>query len=118
MEFLFVIGFYALLIIIPLIIKEICRFLETRKYKIKLEKLTPQVEAIDTKELSLRLSAVKESYSSLKELLGHNFKDSTEEEQVKSIYQYVQEEADYRRSKRKPPKRSSRRKYRRYGRYY
>lgn len=118
MEFLYLIGFFALLIIIGWIFKKVGEFLETRKYKIKLEKLTPQVEAIDTKELSLRLSEVKESYSSLKELLGHNFKVSTEDEQVKSIYQYVQEEADYRRSKRKPPKRSIRRKYRRYGRYY
>ena len=118
MVILYIIGFYILLIIIGWIIKKIGKFLETRRYRAKLEKLTPQLEAIDTKELATNVLAIRESYSSLMKLLESNYKVSNEEEQVKSIYQYVQEEANYRRSKRKPPKRSHGRKYRRYRRYY
>lgn len=118
MGLLYVIGFYILLIIIGWLVKKIGKFLETRRHRIKLEKLTPQLEAIDTKELASKVSATRESYSSLMKLLESNYKVSKEEEQVKSIYEYVQEEANYRKSKRKPPKKSHRRKYRKYRRYY
>jgi len=118
MGLLYVIGFYILLIIIGWLVKKIGKFLETRRYRIKLEKLTPQLETIDTKELTSKVLAIRESYSSLMKLLESNYKVSKEEEQVKSIYQYVQEEANYRGSKRKPPKRPYGRKYRRYRKYY
>ncbi|MBW1932743.1 MAG: hypothetical protein JRI56_06960 [Deltaproteobacteria bacterium] len=118
MGLFYVIGFYILLIIIGLLLKKIGQFLETRRYRIKLEKLTPQLEAIDTKELAAKVLAIRESYFSLMKLLESNYKISKEEEQVKTISQYVQEEANYRRSKRKPPKRPYGRKHRTHRSYY
>ncbi|MHC4394509.1 MAG: hypothetical protein ACYS1A_02525 [Planctomycetota bacterium] len=118
MGLFYIIGFYILLIIIGWLVKKIGKFLETRRYMIKLEKLTPQLEAIDAKELASKVSAIRKPYSLLMKLLESNYKVNKEEEQVKSINQYVQEEANYRRSKRKPPKRIHGKKYGRYRRYY
>jgi hypothetical protein len=114
MEFLYLIGFFGLLIIISWIIKKVGEFLEERKYKIKLDKLTPKIGGIDKNELVSKLSDLKETYSSLKDLLDRNYNIRNEDGQAKSIYEYVKEEANYRRKKRKPRKRTSGRKYRRY----
>lgn len=122
MEFLYVIGlyiaFFTALAVIVWFVGVIGKFLETRKYKKKLRKLTPQLAAINMEELFSKLSDVKESYSTLMELLQERYKLSGEDEQVKTIEQYVQEEANYRRSKRRKPLKSHRRKYGRRRRWY
>lgn len=94
------------------------KFLERRKYIKKLRKLTSQLAAIDMEELFSKLSEVKESYFALIELLQERYKLTDEDEQVKTIEQYVQEEANYRRSKRRKPLKSYRRKYGRRRRWY
>jgi len=118
MELLYVIGifvgFYAVLATIGWLIKEVGKFLETRRYKAKLKKITPQIDSINIEELSSKLLTIKQSYLSLIELLQRKYKIREKKEHVKTIHQYVQEEADYRRSKRKPAKRTYRRKRRRY----
>jgi hypothetical protein len=114
---LIVIGFYSSFLIIPWFIRVISKFIETRKYKAKLEKITPQIEAINTEELSSELISAKESYLSLGGLLQERYGICGEDEQIKDISTYTEEEANYRRGMRKPPERTHRRKYRRYRRY-
>ena len=117
MEVLYLIGFCVGVIVIVWLIRAFRNFLETRKYKDKLRKLTPQINAVDVNELSTDLSKVHTSYYLLKKMLRETHMICDDEEQMKSIYQFVQEEAQYRRSKRKPRKKSYRRKYRSYRRY-
>jgi hypothetical protein len=125
MEFLYGLGILLLVYIgVPLtlvatikLIKAIANFLKTRKYKAKLKKLTPQIYAIDIDELSSKLTVIKQSYLLLDKLLQEDYVIRDKEEQ-KSIDQYVQEEAHYRKSIRRPTKKSRRRKYTGYRRYY
>lgn len=117
MEVLYLIGFCVGVIVIVWLIRAFRNFLETRKYKDKLRKLAPQINAVDVNELSTDLSKVHTSYYLLKKMLRETHMICDDEEQMKSIYQFVQEEAQYRRSKRKPRKKSYRRKYRSYRRY-
>ncbi len=115
---LFIVGVYVSFCIIAWLIRTIFKFLETIKYRSKLKKITPQLEAISIEELSSQLLSIKESYLSLADLLRQRHRIGGENEQVKDINEYIKEEADYRRSIRKSPKRTHRRKYRRYRRYY
>jgi hypothetical protein len=115
---LYIVGFYGSIYIIAWLIRTISKFLEIRKYKAKLKKITPQLKTISTEELSSELLSIKESYLPLVDLLRQRYRIGGEDEQVKDIYKYAEEEADYRRSMRKPPERTRRRKYKRYRRYY
>jgi hypothetical protein len=115
---LIIIGFYSSFLIIPWFIREITKFIETRKYKAKLKKITPQIEAINTEELSSELISAKESYLSLGGLLQGRYGICGEDEQKKDISTYTEEEANYRRKIRKPSEETHRRRYRQYRRYY
>ncbi len=115
---LLVIGFYSSFFIIPWLIRIISKFLETKKYRAKLAKITPQLKVISIEELSSGLLSTKESYLSLVGLLRQRYGIGGEDEQVKDIRKYTEEEADYRRSIRRPSDRAHRRKHRRYRRYY
>jgi hypothetical protein len=109
-----IVGFYFAVAIAGWLIKEVEKFRETRRYKAKLKNITPQIDSINIEELFSKLSTIKQSYLSLQRLLERKYKVSEKNENVKAVYQYAQEEADYRRSKRKPAKKTYRRKRRRY----
>lgn len=116
MELLYLIGFFVAIWVIGWIFKVVGEFLEIRKYKIKLKKITPQLEAMNIEALIARFSEIKSTYSELVEHLQNKYKIYKEKEQVKTITQYVNEEAKYRRGKRKPAKRTHRKKYWQYTR--
>jgi len=118
MEGLYIVGAFLLFCLIAWIVEEVGKFLETRRYKKKLKRLRPVLDAIDTAELCLRLSEIRQAYSSITQLLQQKYEFSKESENVKTIDQYVQEETNYRRSKRKATKRTYRRKRVGYRRYY
>ena len=50
MGILYVVGFYVLLVFLGLIFKKIGELLETRRYRIKLRKLAPQLDFINIDE--------------------------------------------------------------------
>lgn len=109
-----ILGFYFAVAILGWLLKEVEIFLETRRYKSKLKNITPQINSINIEELHSKLSTIKHSYLPLSELLQRKHKIREKKEHVKSIYQYVEEEAEYRKSQRKPAKKTYRRKHRRY----
>jgi len=117
MEIFYVIGFYVLVVLIGVLVKGIKLLIEERRYKRKLLELAPQVETIDVEELSLQLNNTEKEYLSLIKLLQSNYKFIGNCEEAKTIERYVQEETNYRRSKRKPRTKNYRRRYRTYGRY-
>jgi hypothetical protein len=117
MELLYVIGFFVLLWFIVWVAKKLYEFVQTAKYKKKLRRLAPQLESIKVNQLFSKLSEVKEAHQQLSEILYCRYRISCDEEHVKVIEEYVKEEANYRRSKRKPARRKSRVRYYRYGRY-
>jgi len=118
MELLYVIGFFVLLWFIVWAVKKLCEFVETAKYKKKLRRLAPQLGSIDVNQLFSKLSEVKEAYHQMSEILYRRYRISCDEEHVKTIEEYVKEEVNYRRSKRRPARRKSRVRYYRYGRHY
>jgi len=121
MELLYFIGFwiglYAVLSVIRLVFRLLCEFIETRRYMRRLEDLRPQIDAIDYEGMAKAVSEFKENHVSLREILDDKYCIRSGEH-VKGIGQYVQEEAAYRRSVRKPARRSTRSRHRRYRRYY
>jgi hypothetical protein len=92
-----IIGFWCSLLMISWIVRTISKFLEIIKYKAKLKKITPQVKAINTEELSSELISAKESYSSLVNLLQKRYGVLGEDEQVNDISKYIEETRKYRR---------------------
>lgn len=117
MEILYLIGFYVIVVLIGLLVKGIKLFIEERRYQRKLLELAPQVETIDIEELSLQLNNKEKEHLGLIKLLQSNYKFIGNCEEAKTIERYVQEEANYRRSKRKPRTKNYRRRHRTYGRY-
>ena len=88
-------GFWCGLFFIYWTISTIFQFLETLKYKAKLKKIAPQIESINTEELSSMLSSTKESYL---KLMGHiQQRYGTADEQWTDIRTYQKEEAVYNR---------------------
>jgi hypothetical protein len=108
------VGFYFGFAILVWFLREAVKFLETQKYKAKLKKLSPQIDSINIHELSSRISAIKQSYVSSNKLIERKYGIREKTEQARTIEQYIQEEATYRRSKRKKPKKTHHRRYRRY----
>ena len=108
------VGFYFGFAILVWFLREVVKFLETQKYKAKLKKLSPQIDSINIHEFSSRLSAIKQSYVASNKLIERKYGIREKIEQVKTIEQYIQEEATYRRSRRKKPKKTYHRRYRRY----
>ena len=106
-DILYIIVFLVFLLIVKWIVGKI---LETRRYKIMLNKLVPQINKINIEELSTHLSDINKSYYPFRDKLQQNYKISHESEQIKTIEQYVQEEANYRRLKRRESKEASQRK--------
>lgn len=93
--FLVIIGFWCGLYFIIWIIRTIFKFLETLKYKAKLKKITPQIESINTEELSSILLSTTKSFSSL---MGHIQQQyGITDEQLKDIHTYQEKEAVYKR---------------------
>lgn len=121
MEIFYVIGFYVLVVLIGgltgVLVKGIKHLIEERRYKRKLLDLAPKVEIIDVEELSLQLNSSEKEYLCLIKRLQSNYNFIGNYEEVKTIERYVQAEASYRRSKRKPRTKNYRRRYRTYGRY-
>ena len=118
MELLYIVGtlvgFYFGFAILVWFLREVVKFLETQKYKAKLKKLSPQINSIDIHELSSRLSVIKQSNISSTKLIKRKYRIREKTEQAKTIEQYIQEEATYRRSRRKKPKKAHHRRYRGY----
>jgi gas vesicle protein len=118
MELLYIIGIlvglYVALATLVWFAREVGKFLDTLRYNAKLKKLSPQIDTINVHELSSRLSATKQSYILSTKLIEQGYKIREKVEQAKTIKQYVQDEAAYRRSKRRKPSRTNRRRYRRY----
>jgi len=101
MEFyLYIIGFFVLIGLISWIVDKINKIRETRRYKIKLNNLAPQLRLINISNLYSNLLKTKESYSSLLKLCQHRYMIENESEQEKTISKYVQKETNYRRKKR------------------
>ena len=117
MEIFYIIGFCVLVVLIGMLVKGIKHLIEERRYKRKLLELAPQVETIDVNELSSQLNNNEKEYLCLIKLLQSNYKFIDNCEEAKTIERYVQAEADYRRSKRKPRTKKYQRRYRTYGRY-
>ncbi len=117
MEIFYIIGFYILVVLIGVLAKGIKQFIEERRYKRKLLELAPQIETIDVEELSLQLNNNEKEYLCLIKLLQSNYKFIGNCEEPKTIESFVQAEANYRRSKRKPRTKNYRRRYRTYERY-
>lgn len=108
------IAFYGGIVLIAWLIEQCQKFLETRRYKRKLERLAPQIETINTDELSSRLSVLQSSHLSLTKLIHGRYRICERREGSESVDQYVQKEAKYRRMRRKPARHRPRRRYRRY----
>lgn len=104
MEILYFIGAVYLVYALVWTVRQVLKFLETRRYKKKLRKLAPQLNALDIPCLLSRLKEMKKTYDSLAAVLQDNHKLAIEAEGEKTIDDYVREEAAYRRTKRKPPK--------------
>lgn len=93
----YIIGFFVISGLILWIVAKIQDLLETRRYEIKLNNLAPQLRLINISKLHSNLSKAKESYS---KLCQNRYLIDNESEQEKTISQYVQEDASYRRNKR------------------
>jgi len=93
--FLVIFGFWYGLYFIIWIITTIIQFLETLKYKAKLKKITPQIESINTEELSAKLLLTEESYLKLMDQIKQRY--GTADEQWTNIRRYQEEEALYKR---------------------
>lgn len=118
MEILYIMGVFFLICLVLWIVDEVRSFLEIRRYKKKLKRLAPQLQAIDISTLLSRLTETKETYHFLVGLLQEKHMFSSESEPAKTVYDYVREEAKYRRSNRKPTKTIRRRKREGWRRYY
>jgi len=112
--YLYIIGFFVLAGLIGWIADKIKDLLETRRYKIKLNNLAPQLRLINISNLYSNLLKAKESYSSLLKLCQHRYMIDNESEQEKTISKYVQEEASYRRKKIKSSAKISETKFKAY----
>ena len=113
----FIVGVYLFFGSIAWLINKVGEYRETRRYMAKLKKMAPQLDMIDVEELTTKVIAIKESYSCTLKQLQNQYSISDEDEDDKNIYKYIQNEANYRRSKRKPPTKAYRRYRRRYSRY-
>ncbi len=113
----YIIAIFVLIGIISWIIEKTKKYLETRRYKEKLGELAPQLNTIDIEDWRKELSRLVTAYSSAMDDLGEKYKVGRPKERVRAIEKYVEEEANYRRRRRKPAKRTYRRKNGRYRRY-
>lgn len=104
---LFIFGFYFSIYLIGKIAKTISQLIETRRYKIKLKEVAPQLKRIDLDNLATEASMVMSEHASLSKILKLKYRIDCDEE-VKSIGQYIDEEATYRRKHRKRPTQTQR----------
>lgn len=117
MVLFYIIVVVVLIGIVSWIVEKTKKYLETRRYKEKLGELAPQLNAIDIEDWRKKLSRLVTAYSSVMDDLGEKYKVGRPKERVRAIEEYVEEEANYRRRRRKPAKRTYRRKNWRYRRY-
>jgi len=109
------IGGYIFLGIAVWIIKQIQIFIETIQYTTKLNKLSPAITELDIDSYSARFNRIIVDYDNIIKLLQSKFHICQEKiEANKSVDQYIHDEAQLRRSLRKPAKRSRSRHYSRY----
>ncbi len=117
MVLFYVIAIFVLIGIVSWAIAKIRRYVETRRYKEKLMDLAPQLNAINIENWRKELSRIAAAHSLVMDDLGEKYKVGIPRQQAKTVAEYVREESNYRRSRRKPAKRAHRKKWR-YGRYY
>lgn len=113
----YIIAIFVLIGIISWIVEKTKKYLETRRYKEKLGELAPQLDAINIEDLRKKLSRLVTAYSLVMDDLGEKYKVGRSKERVRAIEEYIEEEANYRKLRRKPAKRTYRRKNWRYRRY-
>lgn len=104
---LVIVGFYFSIYLIGKIAKTISQVIETRRYKVKLKEVAPQLERIDLDNLTTEVSMVMSEHVSLSKIIKVKYRIDCDEE-VKSISQYIDEEATYRRKHRKRPTQTQR----------
>ncbi len=106
MELLYLIGFFVIIGFIGWLFEVIPQFIDHLRYVQKLKKLEPQLQNIDLDYLSKTTNELKDDYQPLLALLMAKHKFSVAPDNVKTLHDYVREEAEYRRSKRKRPART------------
>jgi len=102
MELLFYICCFLFFGLIGWIIETIPKLLENSRYKKNLISLSSQNASIDIDKIELVLKDFEDRYNDFKKILIEKYRFSKNEKQIKSIYQYIQEESVYRAAKRKP----------------
>ena len=114
----YVIAIFVLIGIISWVVEKTKKYLETRHYKEKLRELAPQLNAINLEDFRKELLRLVAAHSSIMDDLRDKYKIGRPEERVGAIQEYIEEEANYRRRRRKPAKRTYRRKNWRYRRHW
>lgn len=105
---LFVIVPFALLFLIAWLADVLPKFVETRRYRAKLKRLKPQLEAIDRSDLRSRFSVLQDNCASSVEQLRRKYNLGEHDTEI-PIHLYVERDASYQKTRSKASGKKKRR---------